>query len=671
MKINKKITMIIASIIIVCLISGGIVYINLTGINSEEIINNYVDLINKKDYEAMYQLISSESQKSITKEDFIARNKNIYEGIGAKDISVSITGKSKEDKNIINYDMTMQTDAGEVKFSNSVKTLKEDKEYKLVWDSKLIFPQLTNDSKVRIESSKSTRGSILDRNGEALAYDGVASEVGIVPGKLGENREESIKKIAEILDTTVDVINNELNASYVKDDMFIPIKTIAANDEREEKLLSVPGIMINNKDVRVYPLGEEAAHLIGYVQNINAEELEKNKDKEYTTTSLIGKVGLELIYEDRLRGIDGEEIYIVDENGTKVDTIAKKEVKNGENIKLTIDKSTQSAVFNEIKGDKGTSVAMNHQTGEILALASAPAYDPNDFVLGMSDSKWKSLNGDINKPLYNRFESTFSPGSVFKPITAAIGLESKAINADDNKDISGLKWQKDESWGDYYVTRVTDYSSSTNLLKAMVYSDNIYFAQAALDIGKDNFASKLKDFGFEEELPLDYKMNKSKYSSEGEIKTDIQLADTGYGQGQLQVNPVHLASMYTLFVNDGSIIQPYIEYKDNSQKTIWKENVVSKENADIVLNAMIQVVEDANGTASEAKIPGVSIAGKTGTAEIKLTQDDKDGTELGWFVGLNADKSGKNLLVVTMIEDVKDKGGSHYVTPKVKNILQR
>ena len=671
MKINKKITMIIASIIIVCLISGGIVYINLTGINSEEIINNYVDLINKKDYEAMYQLISSESQKSITKEDFIARNKNIYEGIGAKDISVSITGKSKEDKNIINYDMTMQTDAGEVKFSNSVKTLKEDKEYKLVWDSKLIFPQLTNDSKVRIESSKSTRGSILDRNGEALAYDGVASEVGIVPGKLGENREESIKKIAEILDTTVDVINNELNASYVKDDMFIPIKTIAANDEREEKLLSVPGIMINNKDVRVYPLGEEAAHLIGYVQNINAEELEKNKDKEYTTTSLIGKVGLELIYEDRLRGIDGEEIYIVDENGTKVDTIAKKEVKNGENIKLTIDKSTQSAVFNEIKGDKGTSVAMNHQTGEILALASAPAYDPNDFVLGMSDSKWKSLNGDINKPLYNRFESTFSPGSVFKPITAAIGLESKAINADDNKDISGLKWQKDESWGDYYVTRVTDYSSSTNLLKAMVYSDNIYFAQAALDIGKDNFASKLKDFGFEEELPLDYKMNKSKYSSEGEIKTDIQLADTGYGQGQLQVNPVHLASMYTLFVNDGSIIQPYIEYKDNAQKTIWKENVVSKENADIVLNAMIQVVEDANGTASEAKIPGVSIAGKTGTAEIKLTQDDKDGTELGWFVGLNADKSGKNLLVVTMIEDVKDKGGSHYVTPKVKNILQR
>lgn len=668
---KKKLYIGIACVAILLLVFGGVVFLNMNSEKPEDLITSYTELINAKDYEGMYELISSESKASITKEDFVARNKNIYEGICANTIVVDVTGKSKDDKDTINYDTTMNTEAGEMKFANSAKVKKEEDKYKLVWDSRLIFPELTNDSKLRINTNKSKRGSILDRNGEVLASDGVAAEVGIVPGKLGENKEESIKQISEILETTPDIVNSKLGASYVKDDMYIPIKTITADAEVEAKLLAISGIMIKDKDARIYPLGKEASHLTGYVQNINAEELESKKDQEYTSVSVIGKAGLELLYEDKLRGIDGAEIYITDKDGNRGVTLATKEAKNGEDLKLTIDKATQVSLYNEIKDDKGASVAMNHQTGELLALVSAPGYDPNDFVLGMSDSKWKALNEDANKPLYNRFQSVVSPGSVFKPITAVVGLDSNSIKAEDTKEISGLKWQKDSSWGNYYVTRVTDYGTSTNLSNSMIYSDNIYFAQAALDIGKDKFTTELNKLGFGESLPLKYEMKKSQYATDGTFKTEVQLADSGYGQGEVLVNPVHLASIYSLFVNDGSMVTPYLEYTDSKEATMWKKDAVSKEAASTVLNDMIQVVENPNGTAKECKIDGLTVAGKTGTAEVKITQDDKTGTEIGWFVGMNTNKDSKSMLVVSMVEDVKDRGGSHYVTPKVRTILEK
>ncbi|WP_297631949.1 penicillin-binding transpeptidase domain-containing protein [uncultured Clostridium sp.] len=668
MKGNKKMYTIMGCAALGLIVLGGFV-LKIGTDKSEQVITEYTELVNDREYEKMYNLISSESKNSISKEDFVARNKNIYEGMNAENINVKVLGKFKEDKNIINYDMTMNTMAGEVKFSNSAKVKKENKEYKIVWDSELILPELTDDSKIRVNSDKSKRGSILDRNGEVLASDDFVSEVGIVPGKLGENKEKKIKQIAEILETTVEGINNKLGASYVRDDMFIPIKSIPKDDDRGAKLLTISGVMIDNKKARVYPYGKEAAHLTGYVQNINAEELETGKDKGYTGTSVIGKAGIELLYEDTLRGIDGVEIYIVDGGGNRTSTVATKDIKNGEDLKLTVDKSVQIDLYNEFKDDKGASIAMNHQTGELLALVSIPGYDPNDFVLGMNEKKWNALNEDANKPLYNRFQSVVAPGSVFKPITAAIGLDEGKIKPEDNRNISGLKWQKDSTWGSYYVTRVKEYGTNTNLLNAMVYSDNIYFAQAALDIGKDTFSTKLKALGFGESLPLQYEMKKSQYAADDKFKTDVQLADTGYGQGEMLVNPVHLASLYSMFVNDGSMVEPYLEYKDKKERKLWKENAISKEATDVVLNDMIQVVGNPNGTGNGAKIEGLTIAGKTGTAEVKLTQDDTKGTEIGWFVGMTTNK--ENMLVVSMVDDVKDRGGSHYVVPKVKKILEK
>ncbi|SFC21708.1 penicillin-binding transpeptidase domain-containing protein [Clostridium uliginosum] len=662
----------IGAIIIPLIISMVILFRYNKANKPEDKLSEYMNLLNSKEYEAMYDMIDNESKGKISKEDFILKNKNIYEGIQANDIKIEVKNVLKQGNEAsIDYETSMNTSAGDLSFSNNISLDRESgKKYNIKWNSKVIFPELGDNEKVKVNETKARRGDILDRNQIPLATDGNSADVGIIPGKLGDNKEKSIQKIATILGISVEYINSKLNMSYVKNDMFIPIKVIADGDERVYKLLEIPGIMVNNKDARIYPLNVQAAHLTGYVQNINAEELEKNKGAEYTKSSVIGKTGLEKIYENKLRGIDGVEIYIQDKDGKKKTSIISKAVKNGSNVKLTIDSNMQSLLYKELENDKGASVAMNPDTGEVLALVSAPGYDPNDFVMGLSDDKWKSLNEDINKPLYNRFQSNVAPGSVFKPITAVIGVDSAKIDPNINKNISGLSWQKDSSWGNYFVTRVSAYGGDSNLLNALVYSDNIYFAKAALDIGKDIFKDKLNSFGFGEKIPFEYGLYNSQFATDGQFKTDVQLADSGYGQGEILLNPVHLASIYTLFQNEGNILTPYIEYKESEKSKVWKANVVSKEAENTVLQDLIQVVKNPSGTGHQAYIDGLTIAGKTGTAEIKLSQTDTEGTELGWFVGMTTNKAPNNLLVVTMAEDVKNRGGSHYVVPKVKKALE-
>lgn len=311
---------------------------------------------------------------------------------------------------------------------------------------------------------------------------------------------------------------------------------------------------------------------------------------------------------------------------------------------------------------------MNPKTGEVLALVSAPGYDPNEFIMGMSDARWDELSNAPARPLTNRFSASWVPGSTFKALTAVIGVDSGKIDPAENLGYEGLSWQKDESWGDYHVTTLTDYGDQATLENALVYSDNIYFAKAALNIGADTLIEDFKAMGFEEKIPFELSLTSSTYDDDGSMDSDIQIADTGYGQGQLLVNPVHMLSMYSLFVNDGSMIQPTLLYQDGYTGKIWKENVFSADAAETVKNDLIQVIENPSGTGSSARIDGVSLLGKTGTAEIKDSQTDTDGVERGWFICETADDTDTPIAVVGMVEDVKDKGGSSYVTEKVRNI---
>ena len=651
----------------------------------EELLVEYMDHIPKQEYEEMYAMLHIEASGNVSQEDFVTRNSAIYEGIEVQNMAVQIIAYDEEQMTVT-YQASFDTVAGTISLENEALFLKGEDGYKLVWDDSLIFPNLASTDKVRVSTTQANRGEILDRNGRVLAGKGTASSVGIVPGKL-ENREEAIAKIAELLETTPEVIEKKLSAQWVKDDSFVPIKTIPRveeielmsfspdeevlkENERHEKLLEIPGVMISDVEVREYPLGEAAAHLVGYVQSVTAEDLEEHAGEGYTANSVIGRSGMEGLFESELKGQNGCRIYIVNSEGKEKEELACILVQHGQDIQLTIDTDLQVSLYEQFKEDKSCSVAMNPYTGEVLALVSTPAYDNNDFIMELSSEQWTALNEDENKPMYNRFRQVWCPGSTFKPITAAVGLESGAIDPMEDYGNVGLSWQKDASWGSYYVTTLHAYEPVI-LENALIYSDNIYFAKAALKIGSEEMESSLTGLGFNEELPFEIKMAESQYSNSEGIETEIQLADSGYGQGQVLVNPLHMACIYSAFCNEGNVIKPYLVYKNEATAEYWIPGAFSNETASRVLEGTKKVVNDSNGTGYAAHRDDILLAGKTGTAEIKASKEDTSGTELGWFAIFTAeDTVERPILIISMVEDVKGRGGSGYVVKKDGLVLE-
>jgi len=651
----------------------------------EELLVEYMNHIPAQEYEQMYAMLHIEASGNVSQEDFIKRNSAIYEGIEIQNMAVEIIAYDEEQLTVT-YQTSFDTVAGEISFENEAFFLEGEDGYKLVWDNSLIFPNLASTDKVRVSTTQANRGEILDRNGRVLAGKGTASSVGIVPGKL-ENREEAIAKIAELLETTSEVIEKKLSAQWVKDDSFVPIKTIPRVEEiellkvepdedvlkekeRHESLLAIPGVMISDVEVREYSLGEAAAHLVGYVQSVTAEDLEEHAGEGYTANSVIGRSGMEGLFEKELKGQNGCRIYIVNSEGKEKEELACILVQHGQDIKLTIDASLQIALYEQFQEDKSCSVAMNPYTGEVLALVSTPSYDNNDFIMGLSSEQWTALNDDEDKPMYNRFRQVWCPGSTFKPVTAAVGLESGAIDPNEDYGNVGLSWQKDASWGSYYVTTLHAYEPVI-LENALIYSDNIYFAKAALKIGYEEMESSLTQLGFNAELPFEIKMAKSQYSNSESIETEIQLADSGYGQGQVLVNPLHLACIYSAFCNEGNIIKPYLVYQNEVSAEYWISGAFSSETASRVLEGTKKVVNDSHGTGYAAHRDDIVLAGKTGTAEIKASKDDTSGTELGWFAVFTAEKTVERpILIISMVEDVKGRGGSGNVVKKDSLVLE-
>jgi len=405
------------------------------------------------------------------------------------------------------------------------------------------------------------------------------------------------------------------------------------------------------------------------VQQIQAEELEERKGQGYNEQSIIGKSGLEKLYEERLREKKGYRIAIVDQQGEEKQALAVKPAEDGEDIKLTIDIRWQQKLYEAYQEDKSCSVVMNPTSGEVLALVSTPSYNAMDFIVGMSQETWDVLNNDENKPMYNRVRETWAPGSSFKPIIGAIGLTTGAITEDEDFGASGLSWQKDESWGNYKVTTLHTYDQAV-LKNALIYSDNIYFAKTALKIGADSLVKQLDKLGFRQDIPFDIGMTSSQYSNSETIESDIQLADSGYGQGQVLVNPIHLASLYTMYPNRGKVLKPYLVYKDTPEPEVWIEDACSPETAEIVEDGMKAVISSEHGTGHAAMRSDITLAGKTGTAEIKASKEDTSGTELGWFAVYTADADiQKPVLMVSMVEDVKNAGGSGLVVRKSRDVL--
>ena len=352
----------------------------------DELLADYFACIEKGAYDKMYGMLDEESKANISKKDFVTRNQKIYEGIEAKNVKISVKDAKKTDGGEkVSYLASMDSVAGKIEFENQAMCTRDSyfDEFKLSWDDSLIFPDMKGTDKVSVSTSQAVRGQILDRNGNMLAGPGTAPSVGLVPGKMSENKEADIAQLAGLLGMTEEEINSQLSAAWVTPDSFVPLKTLNSQQSQEltEQLLTIAGVLINDTEVRTYPLGEKAAHLIGYVQSVTAEDLEEHRGEGYTSSSVIGKSGIEGLYEKELKGENGVKISIMTEDGVEKNVVASVDKQDGENIRLTIDSDLQGLVYDQFREDKSCSVAMNPFTGEVLALVSTPAYDDNEFIL--------------------------------------------------------------------------------------------------------------------------------------------------------------------------------------------------------------------------------------------------------------------------------------------------
>lgn len=632
-----------------------------------EASQTYLSLWSEENYDGMYNMLSSAAKSNVDQETFVNRYNSIFSSIKVKNIEITHNEISVESDNAyLPVKIVFNTDTvGSFENSYMLPMVYEENQWKIEWTPSLIFPMLEEDDEAYLTRQFPERGFILDRYGEPLAYKGLGYEVAAVPGKIPDE-EEFAKMLAPLLEVSEEYILKEINQDWVQPDYRVPLRNFPFNLTQEFKdgLLSIQGVLLSTIEIRQYPYEDIFAHITGYISPITAEQLEAKADRGYYPEDLIGHTGLELSMEEELCGQPGYTLFIRNSSGEYKITIAESPAQDGHNIVLTVDTRLQS-IISQVMGDKkGTIIAINPKSGEVLAMVSQPAYDPNVFPSKITPSMWKKLSENEDNPFLNRaVMALYPPGSTIKPFIAAMALEQEIITPHTVvEEAKNLEWQPSPEWGDYFIRRIDHPKGDVNLDRALVWSNNIYFAWLALELGGETLERYANSYGFGEPISFPILAATSQVKNANSDWSALLLANTGYGQGEMLITPLQLATMFTAFVNDGNIMLPrlILEICDSTGKTvksfspiIWKEQAISQSALDVILPSLINVIENSTGTGHSARIPGLNIAGKTGTAQLGNQQ------EIGWFIVFTLDEKNPILLSIALEVD-EEKNNSKF-----------
>lgn len=664
MKLSK-----FSKIIILFLLSLGIVF-TIIGCKQplpEDTAKNYLSLWQQSKYKEMYHLLSPKATAIITENDFIKKYQSIYAGIGLTRLTYTPeTLKKEKDLATLPFTATYTTMAGEMKNRFLLPLVRDKKGWGVEWTPALIFPQMTDGDFVMVSDTLPTRGEIFDREGNPLAINGYACTVYARPTKIKDAAATS-EKLAPIIGLKpADILQILQSKQGIRDNLAL-IKSFPQGEitsEQEQQIIALTGIGIDRKTfvkIRQYPGGALLSHALGYTGVISEQQLKEKAAKGYEKDQRIGKSGLEQAYEEQLVGKKGYEIYIADKNKKKKIVLASSPKEDGLDLHLTIDRKLQLRAEELLKGQTGTVVVLDPASGEVLTMASSPSFDPNDFSFKMSDTKWKQLQDIANgKPLFNRItQGLYPPGSTMKPFTASMGLESGKITPEfifPGK-VVDQKWiPENEKWPYPPITRVPHPDGPVTLEKAIMWSDNTYFAYTALAIGLQPFQDYATRYGFGQAMPFDLTVSGSRLFNKGTAPTRKLLADSGYGQGELLITPLQMAVTFSAFSNGGSIMNPLLVksfyqtqngiYKPTKtiESTPWKKDIILQNTLQTLLPDLKKVISDPAGTAYKANVPGMDLAAKTGTAEIG---GDK-AREIAWFIGFTNGLNPNKLICITL-----------------------
>ena len=511
---------------------------------------------------------------------------------------------------------------------------------------KEMYTTLATNNWLDLVPTEPTRGLIYDRNGKLLAENIPVFSLDITPFETRNIKAtlDGISKIITLSDNDLQQFQKQLKQHRRFEE--IPLKIRLTEEEFgrfAENQHRFPGARINARLMRYYPYSDSFSHVLGYVGRINTQELTEIDATNYSASHYIGKLGIEKFYEEELHGNVGYRQVESDASGKSIRILKEINGTPGKNIYLTLDSGLQFVAETAMKGHRGAVVALDPTNGDVLAMVSEPSYDPNMFVVGITQEDFQILQESPERPLYNRaLRGLYPPGSTIKPFLALQGLETGFINEDTT--ISDPGWFEIPNSSHRYHDSKPGGHGSVNLHTAILSSCDIYFYKLAERMGITNMDKMLSQFGYgkisdvdlDHELPGVLASPEWKRTAKGAHWYPGDTINSGIGQGYMQVTPMQLAVATATLANRGVKVTPHLllgeqtpgeAYQVHQPDSPSTVTLHDEHDWERVINAMQDVVAAPHGTAHRyGKNHTYTIAAKTGTAQViaKRNQDGKD-----------------------------------------------
>lgn len=628
-------------------------------------------------YEVMYGFLSSQSKEEIDQEKFVGRYRSIAAEATISSLSTEIKSIEEQGRRATAvYTVTMQTLlVGQIDQENVLPLVLEENAWKVQWSPQLIFSQLTGSNLIHLIPRTPSRANIYDRRGQILASQGAMVTVGVVPGQI-EDEAKLLDELSRILGMDREAIKARYE-NALRPDWFMPIKDLTLEELRghEGPLSAIPGVLMRQKAIRAYPYGTLAAQTLGYMGEISAQELEQLAGQGYQPGDRLGKVGLERWGEPYLAGRRGGTLTVITPEGEIVVRIKDRPPTPGRDLHTTLDLVLQQAIEDILGGRRGAIVALDPRNGEILALVSHPAYDPNALTRGLTMDQWQALLDDKQRPLVNRVTQALYPtGSVFKIVTMAAGLEKAGLTRDTPYVCEGVWYGLGREWPKYDWKKGGH--GAINLFQGLVQSCDIVFYEVGkrlYEIDRSALPSFARSVGFGERTGLEELDEASGFvpGPDNRVWFAGDAVNLAIGQGDMLATPLQVAQLLGAVANGGMRYRPRLVQRigpssEEGEMLRPPEELgrlpISPANLQVIREALAEATRDPHGTSRSAfRGMAISVAGKTGTAEHAGEEPH------AWFAGY-APADDPRIVVVVIVEEGGE--GSKVAAPLFRKVVE-
>ena len=534
----------------------------------------------------------------------------------------------------------------------------------------------SENNRIRLQSMASFRGVIRDRSGKILVDNRPSYDLYVIPEEI-HDAEALLNRLAVLGNLEMALIRERLGRAA----NGYPFKPVCLKRDisREElamletRRFDLPGVMIKVRPQRYYFYGDLAAHVLGYLGEISEKQLKSGQFPNIKSGDLIGKTGIERRWQKSLNGGRGGEQVEVDAAGRRIKVISQKLPVSGADVCLTLNRELQTLAEEALDGKHGAVVAMDPRNGQILALASSPSYDPNLFITGFDGGTWKNIVSSSDYPLHNRaLTGQYPPGSVFKIVVALAGLQEGVITPGETFFCNGEyslgrgKYRCWKRWG----------HGKVDLNRALVESCDIYFYQLGMRLGVDRIAHYAHQLGLGQKTGLNLGQEKGGLIPTAEWKRKRwgtpwqggETVSTAIGQSFVLVTPLQVATFVSAVFNGGHVYRPQVTQwvRKSGGESIFeftsqliRDVEINPEYLELVKKALTGAVNHPRGTGSKARLMDITVAGKTGTAQVVNLKKEKEAKAKGeipwkyrdhaWFVAV-APADAPRITVAVLIE---------------------